>query len=84
VVTVEAFRQFDLIFSMTGGGPGTVTKILPLKIFEFNFRFSQYGLASAASYILIIIATILAVAYFVVLTQRKVQTRKIIEKPAVA
>ena len=83
VVTVEAFRQFDLIFSMTGGGPGTVTKILPLEIFEFNFKLSQYGLAAAASYILIIIATILAVIYFVALTQRKVKARQVIEKPAV-
>ena len=61
-----------------------MTKILPIEIFEFNFRFSQYGLAAAASYILIIIATILAVIYFVALTQRKTQARRAIEKPAVA
>ena len=79
VVTVEAFRQFDLIYAMTGGGPGTVTQILPLLIFRYNFQFSQYGLAAASSYILIIIATILAIAYFVALTQKKTQTRKAIE-----
>jgi len=81
VVTVEAFRQFDLIFAMTGGGPGTVTQILPLLIFRYNFQFSQYGLAAASSYILIIIATILAVAYFVALTQKKTQARRVVESP---
>ncbi len=70
VVTVEAFRQFDLVFAMTSGGPGTTTQILPLLIFRYNFQFSQYGLASAASFILIIIATLLAVAYFVLMTRR--------------
>ncbi|CAI8020352.1 Probable ABC transporter permease protein BRA0749/BS1330_II0742 [Geodia barretti] len=75
VVTVEAFRQFDLVFAMTSGGPGTTTQILPLLIFRYNFQFSQYGLASAASFILIIIATILAVAYFVLMTRRTKQSR---------
>jgi multiple sugar transport system permease protein len=81
VVTVEAFRQFDLVFAMTGGGPGTVTQILPLLIFRYNFQFSEYGLAAAASYILIIIATMLAVAYFVALTQKKTKARAVTESP---
>ena len=75
VVTVEAFRQFDLVFAMTSGGPGTTTQILPLLIFRYNFQFSQYGLAASASFILIIIATILAVAYFVLMTRRSKQSR---------
>lgn len=75
VVTVEAFRQFDLVFAMTSGGPGTTTQILPLLIFRYNFQFSQYGLASASSFILIIIATILAVAYFVLMTRRRKPSR---------
>ena len=86
VVTVEAFRQFDLVFAMTSGGPGTTTQILPLLIFRYNFQFSQYGLASSASFILIIIATILAVAYFVLMTRRGKQGRTAapLRRPAAA
>lgn len=86
VVTVEAFRQFDLVFAMTSGGPGTTTQILPLLIFRYNFQFSQYGLASSASFILIIIATILAVAYFVLMTRRGKQGRAVatLRRPAAA
>src|SRR5439155_821478 len=40
VVTVEAFREFDTLFSMTLGGPGTATLTLPLLIFRYNFQFS--------------------------------------------
>jgi ABC-type sugar transport system permease subunit len=86
VVTVEAFRQFDLVFAMTSGGPGTTTQILPLLIFRYNFQFSQYGLASSASFILIIIATILAVAYFVLMTKRSPSKRivKSVKMPEMA
>lgn len=71
VVTVEAFRGFDLIFAFTRGGPGTATQILPLLIYRYQFEFSQYGLASAASYLMIAIAMVLTMVYFVVLTYRR-------------
>ena len=71
---------------MTSGGPGTTTQILPLLIFRYNFQFSQYGLASSASFILIIIATILAVAYFVLMTKRSPSKRivKSVKMPEMA
>ena len=75
VMTVDAFRQFDLVFAFTAGGPGTVTLVLPMQIYRINFNFSQYGLASATSFILIIIATILAMAYFFLLSRRRQVTR---------
>jgi multiple sugar transport system permease protein len=71
VVTVEAFREFDLIFAFTRGGPGTSTQIFPLLIYRYTFEFSQYGRAAAASYLLIAIAMILTTAYFVLLTYRR-------------
>lgn len=75
VVTVEAFRSFDLIFAFTRGGPGTATQIFPLLLFRYTFEFSQYGLAAAASYLLIGVTMILTAAYFVVLTYRRKRVR---------
>ena len=80
VVTVEAFREFDLVFSFTQGGPGISTQILSLLIYRYNFQISQYGLASAASYILVVITIVLATAYFVMLTYQKQQTRAVAAK----
>jgi multiple sugar transport system permease protein len=71
VVTVEAFRGFDLIFAFTRGGPGTATQILPLLIYRYQFEFSQYGLAASASYLMIAVAMVLTTAYFIVLTYRR-------------
>ena len=75
VVTVEAFREFDLIFSFTQGGPGISTQIMSLLIYRYNFQISQYGLASAASYILVFVTIVLATTYFVMLTYQKQRTR---------
>ena len=73
VVTVEAFRGFDLLFAFTRGGPGTATQIFPMLIFRYTFEFSKYGLAAAASYILIAMAMVLTTSYFIVLTYRRKQ-----------
>lgn len=75
VVTVEAFREFDLIFSFTQGGPGISTQIMSLLIYRYNFQISQYGLASAASYILVFVTIVLATTYFVMLTYQKQRPR---------
>jgi ABC-type sugar transport system permease subunit len=77
VVTVEAFREFDLIFAFTRGGPGTSTQIFPLLVYRYTFEFSQYGRAAAASYLLIAVAMVLTTAYFVLLTYRRQQTRTV-------
>ena len=71
VVTVEAFRSFDLLFAMTRGGPGTASQTFPMLIFRYTFEFSRYGLAAAASYILVAISMIITTIYFFVLIRRR-------------
>ncbi len=73
VMTVEAVRQFDLVFSLTRGGPGTASQILPMLVFRYNFEFSQYGLAAATSFILTAMSVALAVGYFLLLRKKKVK-----------
>src|SRR5260370_13786513 len=71
VVTVEAFRSFDLLFAMTRGGPGTASQTFPMLIFRYTFEFSRYGLAAAASYILVAMSMIITTIYFLVLIRRR-------------
>jgi multiple sugar transport system permease protein len=80
VVTVEAFRSFDLLFAMTRGGPGTASQIFPMLIFRYTFEFSRYGLAAAASYILVAVAMVITTLYFLILMQRRQQV-KIVDAP---
>lgn len=80
VVTVEAFRSFDILFAMTRGGPGTASQIFPMLIFRYTFEFSRYGLAAAASYLLVAVSMIITTLYFIVLIRRRRYVR--IEAPA--
>ncbi|MEX2376371.1 MAG: sugar ABC transporter permease [Dehalococcoidia bacterium] len=61
--TVLKIRVFDLVFILTEGGPGGLTTPLGLLIYRQFFRYSQSGLASASSVILLLFGGIICVAY---------------------
>ena len=52
--TMEAFKTFDLAFIMTGGGPGTATEIISIKLYNMAFPQWQTGKSCALAYILLI------------------------------
>lgn len=51
---IRAVQAFDLVWVMTGGGPGTATTYVVQYVYETAFanQVQQYGLASAASMLL--------------------------------
>lgn len=60
VKAVESLRSFDLIFVMTGGGPGTATETLDLYAYQMGVNMGgRISYASAMS-ILLLIVTIIA------------------------
>ncbi len=60
VKAVESLRSFDLIFVMTGGGPGTATETLDLYAYQSGINMGgRISYASAMS-ILLLIVTIVA------------------------
>lgn len=52
--TMEAFKTFDLAFIMTGGGPGTSTELIAIKLYNMAFPQWQTGKSCALAYILLI------------------------------
>lgn len=55
----NSLKMFELIFSLTGGGPGNATTPLTLNIYQTAFNNNQFGYGSAKSVILfLIVATI--------------------------
>jgi multiple sugar transport system permease protein len=72
VVTIGLFMlvwqlaSFDLIYAMTGGGPGYATQVLAYSIYQVAFQGLNYGYASAISMILFaVVAVTTAVMLFV-------------------
>ena len=58
--TLDAFRVFDLIYALTGGGPGTSTEPIALYTFNALLQNLQFGYGSALSIIVFAITFSLA------------------------
>jgi ABC-type sugar transport system permease subunit len=52
---ILAFQAFGPVFTLTDGGPGNATTILPLYIYKTAFTIGSIGLAAAAAVILVLI-----------------------------
>lgn len=63
----NALKTFDVIFSLTFGGPGTATTTIALDIYKTAFSDNRFGYGSAKSvvlFLLILLITVLQVAFF--------------------
>lgn len=61
--TMDAFREFDKIFIMTGGGPGTATQTLPIFLYRAGFQDFNMGFSAATGVVMLIIVTIVSAFY---------------------
>jgi multiple sugar transport system permease protein len=52
--TIDLFRIFDVVFSLTGGGPYNATETISLYAYRQGFASFNLGFASAVSYLLIL------------------------------
>ncbi len=52
---IDALREFDIIYTLTGGGPGDATRVFTLELFKTAFERGNYGLAAAQAIILLLI-----------------------------
>ena len=53
--TIDAFRVFDTIFVLTGGGPGHFSETLNLLTYREAFRFMHISYASTIAIIMLIV-----------------------------
>jgi len=61
---IQNFIGFDMIYSLTGGGPGTVTEVLSIYIYRLNFFNKMVGPGASSSFFLLMIIVI--ITYFLV------------------
>ncbi|MDA0173831.1 sugar ABC transporter permease [Solirubrobacter taibaiensis] len=60
---IEAFRLFDLVYILTGGGPGGTTETLSYNVYKVAFFGFDTGRASAYGILMVIVVTIAAQFY---------------------
>jgi multiple sugar transport system permease protein len=61
--SIDSFKIFDKVYSLTGGGPGQATETLSMYVYKLGFRFFDIGLASTAAVVMIVVAGLLAAVY---------------------
>jgi xylobiose transport system permease protein len=62
LMLVGSVTTFDTILILTGGGPGTATRIAPLYMYVTGFSGYEFGYASAIAVILVLLGAALSLA----------------------
>jgi ABC-type sugar transport system permease subunit len=61
ITMIGAFKVFDLVYVLTGGGPGNASQVLGTYIYENAFTLGRMGYASALAVVLMTMAIALGV-----------------------
>jgi ABC-type sugar transport system permease subunit len=61
--TLQAFFVFDVIYILTGGGPGTSTETLSFLNYQTFINNTDFGYGGAISMMLIVIGLVISLAY---------------------
>jgi len=69
-----AFKVFEVVYALTGGGPGRATQVIALNIFEEAFNMSnRYGYASAKATLLFMLVFIITLIQLRIMKKREVE-----------
>lgn len=61
---INAFRSFDLVYTMTQGGPLNATKTIVMYVYEQAFNKNYYGRAAAGGIVLFVFMAALTIIRF--------------------
>ncbi|GAK56160.1 binding-protein-dependent transport systems inner membrane component [Candidatus Vecturithrix granuli] len=58
-----SLKIFDLVFTMSGVGPGFATDVPAIFVFEMTFKATRYNLGAAASVVMLVLAGVVMIPY---------------------
>ncbi|AWP35260.1 carbohydrate ABC transporter permease [Pantoea vagans] len=67
---IDAMRLFDLVWSMTGGGPARASEVLATQLYDVAFGQFKMGMASAIGVCQLLLAAVLILPYIIYITRR--------------
>ena len=63
IIMTSAFREFELVFTLTGGGPGRTTSVLSILAYNRGIANSDMGMANTIAFTMFIIMATVAWTY---------------------
>ncbi len=67
---ISSFRVFDIVYTMTNGGPGRQTQVLATWMYANTFQYSHAGLGSAIAWVIAAISLAVTIPYIRLLANR--------------
>ena len=72
--TIEAFKVFDIIYVMTGGGPASGTQTITFFTYLTAFSAQRFSVGAALAYLTVIAILVLATIYLRLLRQNEMRS----------
>ena len=64
LITISSFNTFDMIATLTGGGPAGLTEVLTLAAFRQVFSYWKMGRGAAIAVLLLVITLLMTMVYY--------------------
>jgi len=68
---IDAFKEFDKVFILTGGGPGTATELLSIYTWRINFRNWDFGYGSVVAFMVYLVVLIMCSIFYKAITWKQ-------------
>ncbi|UCD80827.1 MAG: sugar ABC transporter permease [Desulfobacterales bacterium] len=68
---IDAFKEFDKVFILTGGGPGTATELLSIYTWRINFRNWDFGYGSVVAFMVYLVVLIMCSVFYKAITWKQ-------------
>lgn len=67
---IDSFKEFDKVFILTGGGPGTATELLSIYTYRVNFVNWDLGYGAVCAFMVYLVVLILCSVFYKAVTRR--------------
>lgn len=61
--TIDTFRVFDKMYTLTGGGPGNATETITFYIYRHGFKYFETGYSAAAAILMVLMILVFSSGY---------------------
>jgi multiple sugar transport system permease protein len=61
---IDAFKEFDKVFILTGGGPGIATEMLSIYTFRINFKDWDLGYGAVCAFMVYLVVLIMCSIFY--------------------
>lgn len=63
MLAITTMKVFDLVWIMTGGGPGIKTEVLPYMMYRITYSQQNIGMGAASSIVILVLAAAMVIPY---------------------